>query len=325
MLRTTICLQLAACAIMLSACGPDGDPAEPTDSATGGSGPQNTWDGGAGGALTGTSLTADHTSVEHFGDLSSSCVETIQSELALSYGHTSHGSQIVSGMEVLAGLDPTYAFVDDLAYYQAGSGESAAAGQLSLWDAFPGFGASDLGNPDRTTWEAATRRMLDNSEADFAVFPHLRNVVVWSWCGQAGTATEEDINTYLSLMAGLEQDYAAVTFVYMTGHLDGTGVDGTLHHSNQQIRAHVGADPSRVLFDFADIESYDPDGNYYLDRGANDNCDYDGGNWAEQWCAAHAEDVLCEPCSCAHSQALNCNRKARAFWWLLARMVGCAD
>jgi hypothetical protein len=214
-------------------------------------------------------------------------------------------------------------YADDRSYYQSGSGDPASDDQLSLWDVFPGYGASDLGNPDRTTWEAATRQMLENSQDDFAVFPHERNVVVWSWCGQAGTATEEDIDTYLELMTGLEEDYPDVTFVYMTGHLDGSGVDGSLHRSNQQIRAHVGAVPSRVLFDFADIESYDPDGEYYLNRGANDNCDYDGGNWAQEWCAAHEGDELCEPCSCAHSQALNCNLKARAFWWLLGQLAEC--
>ena len=78
----------------------------------------------------------------------------------------------------------------------------------------------------------------------------------------------------------------------------------------------------RHLFDFADLESYDPDGNYYLDRGCNDNCDYVGGNWAVEWCAAHPGHDLCVSCDCAHSQSLNCNVKARAFWWMMARLAG---
>jgi len=79
---------------------------------------------------------------------------------------------------------------------------------------------------------------------------------------------------------------------------------------------------NKVLFDFADIERYDPEGNDYLDLDANDNCDYTGGNWAQQWCAANPGSDLCADCSCAHSQALNCNLKARAFWWMMARLAG---
>ncbi|MDD5088849.1 MAG: hypothetical protein PHI18_08640, partial [bacterium] len=61
---------------------------------------------------------------------------------------------------------------------------------------------------------------------------------------------------------------------------------------------------------------------YFLDLGADDNCDYSGGNWAQEWCAEHPGDPLCEYCSCAHSQSLNCNRKGRAFWYMLARLEG---
>jgi hypothetical protein len=153
--------------------------------------------------------------------------------------------------------------------------------------------------------------MLDNSNND-------RNVVMWSWCGQADT-TEENMQTYLDLMSGLEADYPNVIFIYMTGHLTGTGEDGNLNQRNNQIRAHCIAHNS-VLFDFADIESYDPDGNYFLDRGATDSCNYDGGNWADEWCAAHPGE--CVSCSCAHSHCLNCQQKGKAFWWMMARLAG---
>ncbi len=124
-------------------------------------------------------------------------------------------------------------------------------------------------------------------------------------------------------MNQLEQDYPNVTFVYMTGHLDGTGSNGTLNLMNERIRAYCRTN-NKILFDFADIESYDPDGYYFLDLNADDNCDYDGGhNWATHWCAGHPGHELCAPVTeCAHSQSLNCNLKARAFWWMLARIAG---
>ncbi len=147
-----------------------------------------------------------------------------------------------------------------------------------------------------------------------------RNLVIWSWCGQADTSAE-NMQIYLDLMSGLEADYPDVTFVYMTGHLNGTGEEGNLHQRNNQIRQHCTAS-NAVLFDFADIESYDPDGSYFRDLYADDGCNYTGGNWADQWCAANPGSELCASCSCAHSRSLNCNLKGRAFWWMMARLAG---
>ncbi len=49
----------------------------------------------------------------------------------------------------------------------------------------------------------------------------------------------------------------------MTGHTDGTGETGNLNLRNDQVRNYCIAN-DKILFDFADIESYDPDGNSYV-------------------------------------------------------------
>ena len=248
-------------------------------------------------------IIADHTCTD-LSEVPEYWIEQAKQNLRLSYGHTSHGSQPITGMDVLM-ADPS-----NSGLYDFNKNGAIVSDTLSIADRTP---SGDLGNPDRTTWATRTRDYLDGSGSD-------RNVVVWSWCGQADTS-EENINIYLSLMNDLEGEYPDVTFVYMTGHLVGTGVEGNLNVRNNQIRDYCIAN-NKVLFDFADIESYDPDGNYFLDRGANDGCYYDGGNWAAEWCAAHSGDPLCESCDCAHSEPLNCNLKARAFWWMLARIAG---
>jgi hypothetical protein len=114
----------------------------------------------------------------------------------------------------------------------------------------------------------------------------------------------------------------------MTGHLDGGGLTGPLHLANEHIRSHCRTH-HRVPFDFADIETYDPDGTWYGDRIPNDNCDYDtdgdgtrDGNWALEWQASHVEGVDWYDCGGAHTQSLNSNRKAYAAWWLWARLAG---
>jgi len=256
-------------------------------------------------------------------------IERAKLEFMSTYGHTSHGSQIVTGMNLVYGDGATnndspscngygctsclYSFCDDYYYYRYGTGnDPAPPGTLSFFDQRM---AGDLGHNGDLTWANTTRTHLDG-------YGGSRNLVIWSWCGGVSDNTEEGINIYLNAMNQLEIDYPGVTFIYMTGHLDGTGETGDLHIFNNQIRDYCVAN-GKVLFDFADIESYDPDGDYFLDLGATDTCNYSGGNWAVEWCAENPESELCDACTeCSHSHCLNCNLKGRAFWWMLARLAG---
>jgi hypothetical protein len=160
------------------------------------------------------------------------------------------------------------------------------------------------------------------------------NVIAWSWCGgltdgnQLGAgATEAQVSNYLNAMSQLERDYPDIAFVYMTAHLDGTGANGNTNQRNEQIRAYCRAN-NKVLFDFADIESYDPDGAInYMPLGADQDCSYDGTNWADEWLARNPDSVLgysfgYNAVDTNHTRILNCNLKGRAFWWLLARISG---
>jgi hypothetical protein len=58
----------------------------------------------------------------------------------------------------------------------------------------------------------------------------------------------------------------------------------------------------KVLFDFADIESFDPDGNSFLQLRANDGCFYDrnkdgrrNANWCDEWIARHPDNGVVLP------------------------------
>jgi hypothetical protein len=245
-----------------------------------------------------------------FTDLNSIPAEWItaaKQNLHIAYGHTSHGSQVTDGMTGLASFKGA-----EYSWNNGGTG-----GALDLHDyAMNG----DLGNPDRTSWAGETRTYLAaNTDV---------NVIIWSWCGQVSSASEADITTYLDLMSELENDFPNVKFVYMTGHLDGTGLTGNLHLRNEQIRNYCKSH-NKILYDFADIESYNPDGMYFGDKKPNDACDYDSdgdgsldSNWATQWQNSHTEGVDWYSCSSAHSQPLNANQKAYAAWALWARLAG---
>jgi len=238
-------------------------------------------------------------------------INQAKGQLRVCYGHTSHGSQPVTGMGTL--MNDT----SNKHLYDFNTDGTVESGVLSLADSAPD---GDLGHGGDTTWAENTRTYLNGSGSD-------RNVVVWSWCGGVSDNTEGGIDAYLTAMNQLETQYPLVTFVYMTGHLDGSGVSGNLHVRNNQIRTYCHAN-NKVLFDFADIESYDPDGGYFLPLGADDGCYYNDwtNNWAYDWCVSHSGSELCSGCGydgcCAHSEPLNCNLKGRAFWWLMARIAG---
>jgi hypothetical protein len=251
-------------------------------------------------------LIIDHRCI-NLNSIPAESIGAAKKNLHIAYGHTSHGSQITDGMTGLVSFKGTL-----YSWNNGGTG-----GALDLHDyAMSG----DLGAPDRTSWATQTRTYL---EANKDV-----NVIIWSWCGQVSTSTEADIITYLNLMTALENDFKNVKFVYMTGHLDGTGLTGNLHQRNEQIRTWCKTN-KKILFDFADIESYNPDGVYFGAKKPNDACDYDNDgngsletNWAIQWQNSHTQGKDWYNCSSAHSQPLNANQKAYASWWLWARLAG---
>jgi hypothetical protein len=245
-----------------------------------------------------------------------SAIEQAKNNLHIAYGHTSHGSQLTTGMTGLVafanGGGLGLSLPDDIfAWNNGGTG-----GALDLHDyAMDG----DVGYYPQ--WVNNTRLYLDapvNGDV---------NVIIWSWCGQVGGKYSSGTldSEYLSPMVQLEADYPHVKFVYMTGHVN-IWDDADNKAANQMIRDFCIAN-DKILYDFADIEHYDPDGTYF--EYVNDNCDYyDGpggnllGNWATEWQNSHIQGTDWYDCSSAHSQPLNANRKAYAAWWLWASLAG---
>lgn len=272
----------------------------------------------------------------HLEDLKSIPLEWIDSakaKLKIVYWHTSHGSQITTGME------PLDAFMGDGGIYVR-SEDREEEGTLFYVDKYGWDLSANEGN-----WPQITRDWLDDAaNADI-------NVVMWSWCQILGHDGGDDPG-YCSRMEELIAEYGPggtkitsgervepVQFVFMTGHVNGQGEGGTTDVINTYIRDHCVAN-NRILFDFADIEVYDPDDNYFLDDYVDDGCAYliggeRTGNWATEWTdgkvmmdgkedAAHSEPNggRWYDCEAAHTHALNGNLKAYAAWNMFARMAG---
>ncbi|UDQ97090.1 hypothetical protein AAEX28_08570 [Lentisphaerota bacterium WC36G] len=232
-------------------------------------------------------------------------IKKAQRKFHISYGHTSHGNQIISGMKALAKKDKKFNYTSN-----------PKSDKAFLWDRIP---SGDLGNPNQEQWAEKTRKLLEGKGKS-------RNIIMWSWCGQLSRKATK-VEKYLALMNSLEQQFPKVTFIYMTGHLDGnSSKSSVLLKNNEKIRKFC-KNHNKVLFDFADIESFDPDGKVdYSKLSARDNCDYkkDGKrkNWAKEWIKNNPKHNFSLPEKAAHTHPLNAAMKGQAFWWMMARLAG---
>lgn len=261
-------------------------------------------------------IIADHLCTD-ISKIPESAIIQAKEKLHIAYGHTSHGSQITTGMSGLVDFANNGGRGLTLAtnIFAFNNGGTNGALDLEEGDGY-GSGWMDHDCGYFPSWVNETREYLnDASHSDV-------NVIMWSWCGQASGRSEQDmIDMYLEPMNKLEKDFPEVTFVYMTGHSDGGGEAGNLHLRNQQIREYC-IDNNKVLFDFYDIECYDPDNTYFGNKNVSDNCSYTGGNWAKEWQNSHTEGIDWYNCGSAHSEPLNANQKAYAIWWLWAKIAG---
>ncbi len=242
-------------------------------------------------------------------------------KLHIAYGHTSHGSQVTDGMSGLVTFMNNKGFTQNIYAWNNGGNDGALdlhdyamAGDVGYFPDWVNNTRAYLGSPDPVTGRGTGQ----NSDV---------NVIVWSWCGQVSGKFTSGLLTgeYLEPMAKLEKDYFGIKFIYMSGHLD-HWADKDNKAANKMIRDYCNAN-NKILYDFADIESYDPDGKYF--EFAGDDCNYYAsatgaqiGNWAVEWQNSHTENVDWYNCGAAHSQPLNANQKAYAAWWLWAAIAG---
>ncbi len=266
----------------------------------------------------------NHTSIE---EIPLAWVDSAKKKLHIGYGHTSHGSQLITGMETLE------------SHYSDGRfdfSKNNYADQLHLFEgdmwSHDGYLGRDVGV---IGWDDETREYLNEHPAC--------NVIIWSWCGDDNTILERDVQThYLDNMQALESEYPDVIFVYMTAPLEGLGTGGALQQANDSIRDFC-AQHNKFLFDYADIEKYDPDDDInFQDFGADDGCNYDpdgtspfdrSANWADEWIAENSSHLLAtltsetnsSDCDFGHTHCLNCVQKGIAAWHLWIRLAGYTD
>jgi hypothetical protein len=226
--------------------------------------------------------------------------------LVVAFWHKAFGNQIPAGMErmdAFYGAAGKYAYTADL---------SDSSGTALRIDFIAGTGL-DVMAGQSGTWEATTRSYL-------AAHPAV-NVVMWSWENQLSLLSSGDVDAYLAAMGRLEADYPGVRFVYMTGNADGTGVEGAAYKLSKKIRLYCQAN-GKFLFDFNDIDSFDPAGASFVSYKVDKDCGYvkdsARGNWGVEWRAKNPGGWWEAACNTDNA---NANQKARAAWNLFINLA----
>jgi hypothetical protein len=229
-------------------------------------------------------------------------------QFAVHYAHTSHGSQILSGLEWLEERNSKYN-VDIHVNGTVVQPDDATA--LRIYDG-NNYNGDTYITPEMY-WESSDGIAHTNSVANTGWF----DFSLWTWCGQMSSYADTQIQSYLDTMTQFESNHSGMRYIYYTGHTDGTGAGGTLWRNNDMVRQYVQQN-NKVLFDFADIETYTPTGTGPYNNDGMGNC-----QWCANWCSTHPTNFECQSLpGCAHTHGLACTLKGQAFWWLMARLAG---
>ncbi len=190
-------------------------------------------------------LVVDHQNIDQVAGLPQSTMDLI-AEQSWYFMHASVGQNMINGMNALTAMEPTR-------YQLAVSsiGDNPPPPDPDTGVVFE----NHRGNPP---WDVKIA-MFEEAVADLGWRAPSVSVVMNKLCYDDWAA---DAEVYLASMVALEAEYPATTFVYTTEPLrvneDGTNALRTVF--NEAIRAYCVAN-NRLLFDIADIESHDPDGN----------------------------------------------------------------
>jgi hypothetical protein len=211
-----------------------------------------------------------------------------------------------SGLGCLAGLqgDPNYGYPQECVAYAA----NRAANTWPWYD--KSSWAWDMWPSPQADAIAKTDQFVDIVHARAANY----QVIGMKYCYVDGwnQGTNVEQNYYINKMLALESQYPGKIFIWSTSalwHDAGSACGGAFNSCqqiaefNQQVRAYARAH-NKPLYDIADIESHDHNGNPCIVQGYEGLCT----EWNEG--------------GGGHPNIAGSIRLAKGFWWLMARISG---
>jgi hypothetical protein len=146
----------------------------------------------------------------------------------------------------------------------------------------------------------------DNIEQTFVECYPTINISGFLWCGEPSDHDTNYFQSYFDTLATYESIYPDIQFIYTTGHAQFTGQQGYNRWIVNKFIRNYCNENNKLLFDFGDMDCwYNGEFSYYI---------YNGDTIPLQHPQYNGEYY--------HTTELNCKNKARAVWYMMARLSG---
>ncbi len=278
--------------------------------------------------VTGSYIIVDHRHVSLFNSIPASYLNAAKSKLVWIVGE-SHSYQIPTGLERLETANSTY---------NVQVGTTSSPGDLTDTTAmrvyrghYSEYGWSEYGLGDEGYWATPYARTTVVNTAKQAITdgkPFYLSLYCWCWdfswdnwvhdeSGNSITFNQERFNAYIAAIRSFNNNTAInqTKFLFQTAVSDGCGADAggwRVTKYNQMMRDEVIANGG-ILFDQADIE------NWNINNTAQRTETYTDSDGTHTLYLRHESYDADEA---GHASFALCERKAKAFWVLMAFIEG---
>lgn len=253
-------------------------------------------------------IIADHSIISRFGQIPQTASSAASNKTTL-FMHQSTGGYIDDGgLNCLAGLRGWDGWPAECLLYANNRTNNIWPWYDRAkwaWDMWPEPQADAMAKTDQFV------SIVHSRAANYQIIG-MKYCYVDGWNQSDNVSYNNNHGYYITQMEALESQFPGKTFIYATSALwaePGTACGGLfdsceqIAEFNQQVRAYAQSH-NKVLFDIADIESHDSNGNSCTVSGYEGLCAqwYDSGG--------------------GHPNTHGAIRLAKGFWWLMARISG---
>ena len=248
-------------------------------------------------------LIVDHTSTD-ISAIPSNIIDSIKLNKKFQWCGQSHSHQITAGLELLENENPLLDVTIEPVTLPEPNGTFSIMEGITLHFAQCGTCCWEYIYPT-AYWQG--QDAWDGVEKTFnECYPEI-NLSGFSWCGELSDHDTSYVRAYLDTLANYESTYPEIQFIYVTGHAQANDVAGYNRWKNNEFIRNYCIDNNKILFDFGDLDCWsNGEFSYYL---------YEGDTIPIQH-SDYNEDII------YHTNALSCKNKARAVWYMMARLSG---